>query len=201
MNVYTIPLNFELPIFNTNLSPVEYLKTIPIWANNIKTNPHVASHFKLNWEAHLSVQLNQFFLDHDLKIIWCEIFYKEPNLVSRIHADDETIGDISKMNWVFGGEDSEMHWYTIKDSYYTKSENEHVLHSSLGFKAYIFKPEHVSLAYSENIRGPILIQAGAPHNITTRSQERWCLSIVYRNKLGQRPTMSEAKDIFKKYLI
>ena len=84
MNAYSIPLNFELPLFNTNLSPIEYLKSLPIWANNIKTNPGLAKHFKLNWQTQLSGQLNQFFLDHGQKITWCEIFYKEPNIVSKI---------------------------------------------------------------------------------------------------------------------
>jgi hypothetical protein len=201
MNVYTIPLNFELPLFNTNLSPIEYLKSLPIWANNIKTNPGLAKHFKLNWQTQLSSQLNQFFLDHGQKITWCEVFYKEPNIVSKIHTDCGQIGDFSKINWVFGGEDSEMHWYTVKDTIHVETRNQDPVRYPLGFYTILYQLEDVNLEYSENIRGPVLIQVGTPHNITTGNQERWCLSIVFHDpNLNRRPTMLEAKEIFKQYL-
>jgi len=201
MNTYSIPLNFDLPLFNTPLSPVDFLKSQSAWADNVKTNPRLATHFKLNWQTDLSDELKQFFLDHGQEVRLCEIFYRYRNTVSGIHSDDKEVGDYSKMNWILGGEDSEMHWYTINDSHYTKLEAKPLNETPIASHSILYLPEDVTVAYSENVRGPALVQVGVPHNIRNGSQERWCVSVVFRdNKFGRRPTMLEAKEIFKQYL-
>jgi hypothetical protein len=202
MNTYSIPLNFDLPLFNTSLAPAQFLKSQSAWADNVKTNPRLACHFKLNWETDLSNQLKQFFLDHGQEIRLCEIFYRYPNTLSGIHSDDKEVGDYSKMNWILGGEDSEMHWYTINESHYTKIASKPKNETPINSYSILYLPEDVTVAYSENVRGPAIVQVGVPHNIRNGNQERWCVSIVFRDpNLGRRPTMLEAKEIFKQYLV
>ena len=202
MNVYSIPLNFELPLFNTKLSPIEFLKSQPAWATNVNTNRRLASHFQLNWKIDLSHKLKQFFFKHNQEVLLCEIFYRYPNIISPIHSDEQQSGDYSKMNWILGGEDSEMHWYTINDKFYNKTALEPKNATPINSYSIIYLPAEVDLAYSENVRGPALVQVGLPHNVRNGNQERWCVSIVFRDLgLGRRPTMVEANEIFKQYLI
>ena len=202
MNPYSIPLNFELPLFNTKLSPIDFLKSQPAWATNVKTNRRLASHFQLNWRIDLSHELKQFFLKHNQEIMVCEIFYRYPNIFSSIHSDNAQRGDYSKMNWILDGEDSEMHWYTINDKFRNKIEPETKNTSPINSYSITYKPAEVDLVYSENVRGPALVQVGTPHNVRNGNQERWCVSIVFRDRsLGRRPTMVEANEIFKQYLI
>jgi hypothetical protein len=205
MNLYSTTLKFDLPLFKTNLTPVEFLKNHPLWEDSIKKNPNSMSHIKLDWQTNLSDQLNQFFLDHDLEIRLCEVLYKPPNAFSKIHIDgnDPSKNDLTKINWVIGGEDSKMVWYDIKDSYYAKPLSDSLVKTSTSYAAYaiVYIPEDVNEVYSENIRGPSLVQVGIPHNVITNSQARWCMSIIFRDlKLGRRPTMMEAREIFKQYL-
>jgi hypothetical protein len=202
MNTYTIPLNFDLPLFKTNLSPVDFFKSHPVWQNDVKMNFRITTRFTLNAKIDLTKEINEFFLDHGQEIIWSEIFYKSSNMESKIHNDTKSLGDYSKIIWVFNGEDSKMNWYNIKDFHDANIKDNQVVHTSMGSKVIEYEPEEVDLVYSENVRGPSIIQVGIPHNIKTGNQDRWAFGISFVDyKLDRRPTFLEAKEIFKQYLV
>jgi hypothetical protein len=115
-----------------------------------------------------------------------------------IHVDLKTPGDYAKINWVFGGEDSCMHWYTIKDEFKNKPASTSIVSTS-----YVsYTASEVNLVYSENFRKPSLLQVGVPHNVINGNQERFAVSMVFSDsKSGLRPTLAEAKEIFKHHLI
>jgi len=73
MNNYCLPLNLDFPLFNSNLSSIDFLKSQPIWADNVNSNPAVAKHFRIDYDL-LSNEMKQFFHSHDQKINLCEIF-------------------------------------------------------------------------------------------------------------------------------
>jgi len=213
MNDYCTPLNFDLPIFNTDLSTVDFLKLQPDWADNYcqiteadylarnydARRAAISSHFKIDHEKNLTNELKQFFNDHGQEIFLCEIFFRYKNYSSGIHSDGKVPGDYSKINWIFGGEDSEMNWYKVKDTYIDKDTNSM---TPINSNSKQYSPDDVELVYSENVRGPALIQVGCPHNIRNGNYERFCVSIAFKDpKLGRRPTIAEAKEIFKKYII
>jgi hypothetical protein len=197
---YSVPLDIDLPLFNTELNPLDFLKSQPAWADNIKIQPLLATHFTLNWRTNVSQPLQEFFYKHGQEIRLCEIFFRYPNTVSPIHSDTKNIGDYSKINWILGGEDSTMHWYVPNDKFYNKTTEETKNKTLVNSHSIWYTPEEVDLVYSENIRGPAIVQVGTPHNITNGNQYRFCVSIVFRNaKNGARPTMTEATEIFKQY--
>jgi len=198
MNPYCVPVNINLPLFNTKLSPVDFLTGQPQWADNVKTQPMLATHFALDWQDAVSKELQEFFYDHGQKICLCEIFFRYPNTVSPIHSDTKSIGDYSKINWILGGKDSTMHWYLPNDKFFNKDTEKTKNKTLVNSHSIWYTPEEVDLVYSEDVRGPAIVQVGIPHNITNRNQHRFCVSLVFRNaKTGARPTMSEATEIFK----
>jgi hypothetical protein len=70
MNNYCFPLNLEFPLFNSDLSPVDFLKSQPVWRDNIHTDPIKAKHFKIEYNL-LSKDVQRFFHDHGQKITLC----------------------------------------------------------------------------------------------------------------------------------
>jgi len=187
MNQYAVPLDLELPLFNSLLDPVSFLKN---------KNAEPQRHFKLDKTADLSTELKEFFAAHNQEISLCEIFYTPPNDNLFIHVDGKKIDDIAKLNWIFGGVPSQMHWYSpLLDI------NRAVEDTPLGTPYLFYSPKKVQLEHSQSLTGPNLVQVGEPHNITNGDQERFCVSLVfYDATLNRRPTMAEAKKTFKKYL-
>lgn len=213
MNDYCTPLNFDLPLFKTELSTIDFLKSQPIWADNYchvtkedflsnsinYQRAALSSHFQLDWEKYLTDDIKKFFKGHGQEIYLCEIFFRYKNYSSGIHSDGKIPGDYSKINWIFGGEDSEMNWYKVKETYVDKDTNSM---TPIRSNSKQYTPNDVELAYSENFRGPALIQVGCPHNIRNGNYERFCVSIAFKDPtLGRRPTIAEAKEIFKKYIV
>ena len=194
MNQYAVPLDLELPLFNSPLDPVSFIKSKPRWSENVNSNTILARHFRLDRYNDVSAELNKFFDLHNQKIVLCEIFYTPPAEGLFIHIDDTILGDIAKINWIFGGEGSEMHWYspiTTGTVGSTRSETPYILYNK----------DEVQLEHSQSLTGPNLLQVGCPHNITNGDQERFCLSVVFFDKtLNRRPTMAEARETFKDYL-
>jgi len=196
MNQYVVPLDLELPLFNSPLDPVSFIKSKPRWSENVNSNTILARHFRLDRYDDVSEEFKEFFDLHNQKISLCEVFYTPPNQGLFIHVDTNTLGDLAKINWIFGGAGSQMHWYSPKLQSAgvvgnTKSETSYILYNK----------DEVQLEHSQSLTGPNLLQVGCPHNITNGDQERFCLSVVFFDKTSnRRPTMAEAKEIFKDYL-
>jgi len=131
----------------------------------------------------------------NLKILLTELFYTKPYVITKIHID-VTGGDYTKLNYIFGGKDSEMLWYKPKDNT-TKSINKTPIDTS-----YISYALHeVEMIDKQFVKFPSIIQAGVPHNIINYSEPRWCLSIVLVKQNGERLTMKESKEIFNDYIV
>jgi hypothetical protein len=151
-------------------------------------------HVKINHERILSEYIKNLFSFLNLEIRLVEVFYSTPFLNSRIHTDSLG-GDYTKINWIFGGENSVMHWYNPKIE---KTSNGK---TPINTDYISYEVNEVDHLYSERIVSPTLVQVGIPHNIENDYNHRWCVSLVYVDKhTNRRPTMEESIKIFKDHL-
>jgi hypothetical protein len=64
-------------------------------------------------EKIINEKIFSFFTSLNLKILFVETFYKTSNIPESIHTDVSG-GDFTKLNWVIGGGESQMTWYSPK---------------------------------------------------------------------------------------
>ena len=167
-------------------------------------NPLVAEYNPFNFDVpHVSValsninpQLNEILNSVGVFVKHAEVFTKLPNKIVEIHTDD-TGGDIAKLNWVYGGKNSEMIWYKLNEGVELERN---ILHTSIGTRYYQFSVDDVSPLISEQLAGAYLIQAGIPHNIVNPLERRVCVSLELGVSLTQRITIESASVALKNYL-
>lgn len=170
-------LNLDIPLFKEGVSYQDLPKD------------HIS---KIDHKKYFNKEIFNFFEKLNLEIVFVETFFKYPGNKGYIHTD-ALGGDYVKLNWVFGGGDSEMTWYSPKPG----------IKKTLSFTA----TKTPYLSYTENeveeiartqIKNPTLVQVGVPHNVVNVTEERFCVSVVFKN--NKRPNMSEAVEIFKEYI-
>jgi len=197
MNRYCVDLRIDLPLFNTQLSPIEFLKSRPIWANNIINNKELAKHSKLDINNELRQEVKDFFDKYNMFIEVVEIFYLFPYGSMSIHNDRAVPGDFSKINWVYGGKDSLMKWYEI-----TSDSNDTLIYNTpINSPSRQYKPWEVKLIHEQTVGQPSLVQVGCPHTVVNGPEERFCVSVVFKHKSTRnRIAMSDALEVFKDYI-
>lgn len=182
MNPYCNPLNFKCQI----LLKEKLLDTLKLKYDTIVLMPN----------AFLHHDFIQIFQDKGLVISHLESFYSQENFIMPIHMDKDSNNDMTKINFIWGGLDSYMSWYKIKDTSIPASYLE--THNKTGYLSY---PEsNLDHMFSMPVHSPSLVQVGLPHNITNFSQKRLCLSIVFKDKNFNNITMTKALELFKEYL-
>ena len=190
-------MSLNLPLFLTDLPEVEFLKSHSVWADNRVTNRLKAKHFQIK-EENIHPSLKLFFDEKKLYIGLIEVFYCFPYDITSIHSDRAMPGDFAKINWIFGGKDSLMNWYKVL----TEAPNKSVHKTPIDSPSLQYKAEEVELIYRCNINQPSIVQVGCPHNIVNMSEERFCVSLVFKHKSNNsRVTMNESLNIFKDYII
>jgi hypothetical protein len=198
---YSVKLNVDIKLFKSDLHPVEFIRNMPHWNNNLYQDPKKASHFGIP-EEFWSHELLNFFTTNKQQLVNVEVFYSLPNFKLTIHSDGLYHGDYTKINWVFGGKDSQMIWYeNTKDN----TDDKLILHSVWNTPAITYSPDEVNVAYAEYLQGPNIVAVGCPHNVVNQSEERFAVSALFRNNetknIDNRPTMEESIEIFKDYIV
>lgn len=130
-----------------------------------------------------------------LKIQLVELFYTSPHSVNTVHIDAAG-GDYTKMNFIYGGKDSKMVWYSIKSDI-----NKTVNSSNIGTPYISFELSEVDPIDEQIVKFPSIVQVGIPHNIVNYEEPRYCLGIVIAKILGGRINMDESLERFKNYII
>jgi len=198
MNRYCVDLGIDLPLFNTQLSPIEFLKSRPIWANNIINNKELAKHSKLDINTELRQEVKDFFDKYNMFIEVVEIFYLFPYGSMSIHNDRAVPGDFSKVNWIYGGKDSVMNWYKVLNG---SGGGAPLYTTPINSPSLQYRPHEVELVHTQTVGQPSLVQVGCPHNVVNGSEERFCVSVVFKHKSTRsRVTMQESLEIFKNYI-
>jgi hypothetical protein len=180
MSAFCISLDPQPPLLNHDYVHPHYTERVHINLDIKKDiNPH--------WEKLLN--------GNGLILTRVELFYGPPDLeyTMIIHVDSGP-GDRGKVNWVFGGSGSKMHWYRN-----INSVPKDVLITSVGSKYNQYDPADVELIHTNTIANPSLVQVGVPHNITNPGQERWCYSMVITDSLtNDNATFGRLKKFFGK---
>ena len=197
---YSVKLNLDIKLFESDLHPVDFIKSRSNWIDNIEVDPKKVTHFGIE-EKHWSTELTDFFKKNNQWVCSVEIFYTFPYGKLTIHSDSPDPGDYTKINWVFKGKDSEMIWYEVNDTNNVRP----ISHSVWKTPAIPYTPEEVTIVYSEQLQGPNIVAVGCPHNVVNQDEERFCVSVVFRNNqttnIDNRPTMEESIKIFKNYIV
>jgi hypothetical protein len=199
MENYCVPLNLDLKIFNSDLHPVDFIKTLPEWSNEQFTKPNGNKHFRLQKDF-INPGFIEFLTIKKIHLIGAEIFYTPPAGKNAIHSDVMILGSVAKINWVYGGHDSLMHWYRPNCEYNSDSaldttRNKNTIINSPSLR---FKKHEVDLIHSQAVDCPSLVEVGCPHNITNGPTDRFCISTIFANiETQKRITMEQAIQIFK----
>jgi hypothetical protein len=163
---------------------------------------------KLNFHTRLSIDkdinpaLIQLLAQHQLHAAHAESFYSTCNRISKVHSDSYNLegscthGDYTKINWVFGGSNSVMNWYSVDHNYVPALAATPI---STAFAQY--PNEVVKLVHSQSVESPSVVQVGVPHNIDNPSEDRVCISIsvCYLNK-SERPTYQETLELLSAFI-
>jgi len=165
-------------------------------------NPtYVLPHFdkRVHINVDLEKDINPYWIElmekNRMHIVRVELFYGPADFpyTMGIHVD-HAYGDRAKINWVFGGEGSTMHWFRALSAVH-KEVKETPVHSNYT----IYEPSEVRLLHSNTISNPSLVQVGIPHNIVNPGHERWCYSMVIDDlDTGEQPTFGRLKKMFNK---
>ena len=142
---------------------------------------------------HLNPDVVKIISDAGLKIKLAELFYSTPGMVSIIHRDVPGY-DISKINWVYYGENSTMRWYNSEP-------NVNVIGPAMNrYRGY--SPDEVTLLHEYAIHSPSLVQAGIAHNVVNHNEPRWAVSLMlsYKDKNTQ-CSYSDALDRLHDYVL
>ena len=173
-------LNLDIPLFKEGITFLDIPK------NSIAI---------IDKEKYLNEKIFMFFDSLDLKIFFVETFFKIPGQAGGIHIDSIG-GDYTKLNWVFGGGDSKMGWYKPIDK-----KLKPIFKSPTGTPFILYTRNQVTELEKTVIKNPTLVQVGVPHNVFDVTEDRFCVSILFKNKISdQRPTMNESVQLFKKYI-
>ena len=171
---------------------------------NLNINPVTIDHVHLKNQYQTKImqdQLNPELIDllknYGVKITYAESFYSPPPYIQRIHTD-EFGGDFVKINFIYGGHGSQMHWYKVKENV-----NSNIVKKTSTSVNYIqWNPDMVDLVESDSIAHPSLVQVGCPHNITNKDEYRLCITVVLNDLVSSdRLTMSQARIKLSEFLI
>lgn len=128
-------------------------------------------------------RINQEMLDwirsKDLDVTHAEIFHLSPNGVDHlpIHIDGYKIDNHVKINYVYCDTPSTMNWFKIDDeSNIVKSK------TPIGTDYMGAPEENCTLVHSAKIGQPSLVNVGVPHSISPVQSDRYCFSIVLKQK-------------------
>lgn len=148
---------------------------------------NTGKHFRalLDRATHINPEVNKLLDQYNLYIRFVELFYTPAYRTTLIHVDSEpdeymVPGNMAKINFIGGGEDSLMHWYKpiIDKPYEATGRNKFIS----------YQPNEVTSVGSALLLDYNIVQTGIPHNITTTSKERYCISLTLAIK-GQKPKM------------
>jgi hypothetical protein len=146
---------------------------------------------------YINPKLVDFLDQHQLRVDYIVSFKRKAGTTSLIHSDTFIENDdFVKINWVYGGKNSFMNWYSIKipklgDRGLNMIKTQHTLYS----------PNEVDLIatyYTQN--KPYIVQTGIPHDITNPEEIRYCISCVLAKSVGGRPTIHEVKTLLAPYI-
>lgn len=122
----------------------------------------------IQWEMHDWIRKNL-----DAYVLWSEVFYLRPYKSYDIHCDGHELDSKCKLNYIFNGENTTMHWYEPIDSgniisAYSKSNTRYLkLEKNNSRELFKIQLDRFNL-----------VNVGYFHSVENANRNRYCLSIV-----------------------
>lgn len=137
--------------------------------------------------AELSTELLAWADSKNLHISFAEIFYLPAHCsVRRIHTDlDHITESCSKINFIIGGKDSPMQWFSLKDnaqSLYDVNTAPTVINEKQVSPYLSWTREECDVVEEAVLTGANVIHAGIPHVVFTKENPRIAISVVLQCK-------------------
>ena len=137
--------------------------------------------------AGLSPALLSWADSKNLHISFAEIFYLPADCsVRRIHTDlDHITESCSKINFVIGGEDAPMQWFSLKEdakSFYDVNTAPTVINAQQVSPYLSWTREECDVIEEAILTGVNIIHAGIPHVVFTKDKPRIAISVVLQCK-------------------
>ena len=147
----------------------------------------------------INIKLIDFLYNKGIEIRAVEVFYSEPNFGGGIHSDgagDEG-DDITKLNYIVGGQNSLMHWYKLKPG-----ARKNVMNTDKGTPYVNYFNEDTDRIHTASVGFPSLVQVAVPHNVKNFNEPRYCICLVIQNSTTkQRLTFEQSSLLFQEYKI
>lgn len=157
-------------------------------------------HCRLNLDDVITENFKNLLLEKNIIVSLIEHFYSPPNYKQIIHIDQNFLGDYVKINYVYGGENSVMKWYNVKEN---SKLNFKISKVNVSANFISYNDDDVEKIYETNIKKYFsLLQVGVPHNVVNSEEERFCISMVIRDKTTyERLNIKESLTRLKEYII
>jgi hypothetical protein len=175
------------------MSMSNYCKNLDINLKVLKQHLHPFKsflpfyHVTLDAKETLDEEIFDFLSDVDVKIIDLTSFYCKPHEYSIIHIDAGNY-DYAKMNFIYGGKNSLMNWFSPKVPHRTGNEP---IAATGDFHWWM--PDEVELIHQEEIGFPGICRVGIPHNVKNFEEPRRCISVHLADaKTGERLMWEDA---------
>lgn len=180
MKQYCVGLNLTIPLFKEGVTLNDFPKI---------------RHSNLDVDKVVNPQILDLLISKNLFIYFAEVFYAKPFLVGGIHTDcGGLFKDVVKISWVFGGQDSLMHWYRPLDIGSSKI-------TAIKSNYLSYTRDQVELIYSNTLKTPSLVQAGIPHNTSNNKEERYCFTFILADCITRKPIcIDRAIEVFCEYI-
>lgn len=186
MNTYCSKVNIPIqPLINFDVYDPSRQRNLNKYYSNLEYIP-------LNF---LNPELSSYLNKKNLQVTLIDIFYCNPGQSHPIHVDQPhvkkfTDGDYVRLNWIYGGSDSEMIWYKFKDSV-EKVDRTKVAHMT-------YNEMDMDQIHSQTILDTQLVQVGVPHTVKAGTEKRYAICCDISHKYSRsRVTMADALKIFQ----
>lgn len=183
MNNLCVNLNFNIDVFKTEFDLFSLPKT----------------RFQLLGIDTINPVLIDFLSSNNIEIRAVEVFYSEPNFVGGIHSDgagDEGT-DVTKLNYIFGGKNSLMHWYKLKPG-----AKVNIMNTDKGTPYVNYSLKDTEMIHSASVGFPSLVQVAVPHNINNYDEPRYCICIVIQDvATKKRLPFNYLSDLLKEFKV
>jgi hypothetical protein len=142
-------------------------------------------------------ELDDILLSVGIKLFWVEAFYLGKNADHTIHCDGHELDDKAKLNYVVGGKDSLMTWYTDVESDKIEKRTSWANTIYLGINT-----EEITPSFSTTMEeGFYIVHVGKFHNVWNKDEERYCLSACLIDSItNHRLTYTELQIRLKDYI-
>jgi len=135
--------------------------------------------------------------EFNIQIQWLEMFYLKPFAKHQIHVDGHELNDKAKLNYIAGGQGSNMIWYR------PNNVNNITSGISMANTKYLRIPDKDAIeAERQELHHFNIVNVGCLHTVENADKDRYCLSIALNDATtAERLTYPELQERFKLFII